>query len=202
MTLLKRSLNFHQWLEGSFSKYHSASSLPRHFIISKNNNVSRTLDGVQAMPRCSKWSNSMLGEPMFPLQRLPISKPKWNANRSVFLRWETSNTRTTLEKLEEIFQKAEGHFFCQYYDIPFDFQRDLCKRLLKKIRKWERLQAEDFDHWWPISHKLALTFKMLALGLRPLLNYIPTPEGEFVNGTMIVEKKTNNCKKSLPYQLL
>ena len=110
MTLLKRSLNFHEWLESSFSKFHSAISLPRQFIFSKNNDVAGTHDGVQAMVRCFEWSNSMLGEPMFPLQRLPISKPKWNANRSVFSRWETSSIRTTLEKSEEIFQKAEAQF--------------------------------------------------------------------------------------------
>jgi hypothetical protein len=31
----------------------------------------------------------------------------------------------------------------EYYDIPFEIQRDSWRKLLKKIRKWEKLQAED-----------------------------------------------------------
>ncbi len=182
MTLLKRSVNFHQWLESSFSKFHSSISLPRQFIFSKNSDVAGTLDGVQAMVRCSEWSNSMLGEPMFPLQRLPISKPMWNANRSVFSRWETSSTRTTLEKSEEILQKAEAQIFAkkeENYDMHFDFQRQSWTRLLKKIRKWERLQAEDYDGWWPISHEEVSTW------VATLPKLPPTREGESVNGTTI-----------------
>ena len=134
----------------------------------------------------------MLGEPMFPLQRLPTSKPKWNANRSVFSRWETSSIRTTLEKSEEIFQKAEAHFLAKNdknHDMHFDFQRQSWTRLLKKIRKWERLPAEDYDGWWPISHEEVSTW------VADLPKLPPTREGEFVNGTMIVEKKSNDCKK-------
>jgi hypothetical protein len=92
---------------------------------------------------------------MFPLQRLPNQKPRWNANRPVFSKWETSNTRTTPEKSEEIFKKAEAQIFSksgEYYDIPFDFQRDAWSKLLKRIRKWEQLKAKDFDGWWPLSN--------------------------------------------------
>ena len=83
---------------------------------------------------------------MFPLPRLPNQKPRWNANRPVFSKWETSNTRTTPEKSEEIFKKAEAQIFSksgEYYDIPFDFQRDAWSKLLKRIRKWEQLKAKE-----------------------------------------------------------
>jgi hypothetical protein len=157
MTLLKKSLDFHGWLEGAFSKHHSCISLPRQFVFSKSDNVGSIVDGVKAMVRCSEWSNSVLGEPMFPLQRLPNKKPMWNANRPVFSKWEklTPKTRTTPEKSEEIFKKAEAQIFSksgEYYDIPFDFQRDAWSKLLKRIRKWEQLKAKDFDGWWPLSY--------------------------------------------------
>ena len=71
MPLLKKSMDFRGWLEGAFSKHQSCISLPRQFIFSKNDNVGSTVDGVKAMVRCSDWSISLLGEPMFPLQRLP-----------------------------------------------------------------------------------------------------------------------------------
>jgi hypothetical protein len=61
---------------------------------------------------------------MFPLQRLPNQKPRWNANRPEFSKWETPKTRTTPEKSEEIFKKAEAQIFSksgEYYDIPFGF---------------------------------------------------------------------------------
>ena len=112
MTLLKRSWNFHEWLEGAFSKHHSSISLPRQFIFSKDISVGSTMDGVQAMVRCSEWSNSLLGEPMFPLQRIPLKKPKCNANRSVFSKWETIAIRTTIEKSEEVFLKSGGPDLC------------------------------------------------------------------------------------------
>ena len=92
---------------------------------------------------------------MLPLQRLPNQKPRWNANRPVFSKWETPKTRTTPEKSEEIFKKAEAQIFSksgEYYDIPFDFQRDAWSKLLKRIRKWEQLKAKDFDGWWPLSY--------------------------------------------------
>ena len=108
MTLLRRSLNFHKWLDGAFSKHHSSISLPHQFIFSKDHNSRSTKDGVHTTVRCYEWSNSLLGEPMFPLQRLPNSKPKRNVSRSVFSWWETSNTRTTSEKSEEILKKAEA----------------------------------------------------------------------------------------------
>jgi hypothetical protein len=71
MTLLKKSLDFHSWLEGAFAKHHSCIGLPLQFIFSKNNDVGSTADGVKAIVRCSEWSSSVLGEPTFPLQRLP-----------------------------------------------------------------------------------------------------------------------------------
>ena len=40
----------------------------------------------------------------------------------------------------------------EYYDISFDFQRDACSKLMKRIRKWEQLKAKDFDGWWPLSN--------------------------------------------------
>jgi hypothetical protein len=177
MTLLKRSLNFHEWLEGSFAKYHCSVSLPRQFIFSKEHNVGNTSDGVEAMVRCSEWSHSLLGPPMFPLQRLPTSKPRWNANRSVFSKWETLNTRTTPEKSEEIFKKAEAQIFRKsgdLFDIPFDFQRDSWKKLLQKIRKWEKLQPEDYQGWWPISHEEVITW------VSNLAKLHSTPVGKFI----------------------
>ena len=177
MTLLKRTLNFHEWLEGSFAKYHCSISLPRQFVFSKEHDAGSTSDGVQAMVRCSEWSNSVLGPPMFPLQRLPISKPRWNANRSVFSKWETINTRTTPEKSEEIFKKAEAQIFRKsgdFYDIPFDFQRDSWKKLLKQIRKWEKLQPEDYQGWWPICHEEVSTW------VSNLAKLPPTLEGKFI----------------------
>ena len=155
MTLLKKSLDFHGWLEGAFSKHHSSISLPRQFIFSKNDNVGSTAEGVMAMVRCSEWSNYVLGEPMFPLQRLPKQKPRWNANRPVFSKWETPKIRTTFEKSEEIFKKAEAQLFSksgENYDIPFEFQRHSWVKLLTRIRKWEKLRAADFDGWWPLSN--------------------------------------------------
>ena len=155
MTLLKKSLDFHSWLEGAFAKHHSCISLPRQFIFSKNDDAGSTADGVKAMVRCSEWSNSVLGEPMFPLQRIPNQKPRWNANRPVFSKWETPKTRTTIEKSEEIFKKAKAQIFSksgENYDIPFEFQRDAWVKLLKRIRKWEQLKAKDFDGWWPLSN--------------------------------------------------
>ena len=90
----------------------------------------------------------MLWEPMFPLQRLPNQKLRWNANRSVFYKWETPRTRTSPEISEEIFKKVEARIFSKiekFYDIPFDFKRDTWVTLLKKIRKWEQLKATYFD---------------------------------------------------------
>lgn len=177
MTLLKRSWNFHEWLEGAFSKHHSSISLPRQFIFSKDISAGSTMDGVQATVRCSEWSNSLLGEPMFPLQRLPLEKPKWNANRSVFSKWETRAIRTTTEKSEEIFLKAEAQIFAKnggIHDITFDFQRDSWTRLLKKIRKWEKLQASKYvEGWWPVSLQDVTTW---VSTLKPLPL---TPIGEF-----------------------
>ncbi len=98
MTLLKRSINFHQWLEGASSKHYSCISLPRQFIFSKNENGDATTDGVRSMS-------------MFTLQRLPTQKLRWNANCSVFSKWETSSTRTSPEKSEEILKKAEAQVF-------------------------------------------------------------------------------------------
>ena len=113
-------------------------------------------------------------------------------------RWETSSIRSTLEKSEEIFQKAEAQFFAkkeENHDMHIDFQRQSWTRLLKKIRKWERLPAEDYDGWWPTSHEEESTW-VAALPKLP-----PTREGEFVNGTMIVEKKTSQsiCKNRKSY---
>jgi hypothetical protein len=91
---------------------------------------------------------------MFPLQRLPIQKPRWNANRFVFSKWETPKTITAPQNSEEIFKKAEAEIFSnsgEYYNIPFFFQRDAWVDLLKGIRKWEQLKAKDFDGWWLLS---------------------------------------------------
>jgi len=179
MTLLRRSLNFHKWLDGASSKNHSSISLPRQFIFSKDHNSGSTEDGIHITVRCFEWSNSLLGEPMFPLQRLPNSKPKWNANRSVFSRWETSNTRTTSEKSEKILKKAESQIFSkngEYYDIPFEFRRDSWRRLLKKIRKWEKLEPHDYTEWWPINHEDVSTW------INTLAKLPPTQEGEFIKG--------------------
>jgi hypothetical protein len=88
--------------------------------------------------------------------------------------------------------KSRGTNFCQKeenHDMHFDFQRQSWTRLLKKIRKWERLPAEDYDGWWPISHEDVTTW------VADLPKLPPTREGEFVNGTIIVEKKSNDCKK-------
>ena len=170
MTLLKRSINFHRWLEGASSKHHSCISLPRQFVFSKNENGDATTDGVRAMVRCSEWSNSVLGEPMFPLQRLPTQKPRWNANRSVFSRWETSSTRTSTEKSEEILKKAEAQVFYkdgEHYDLPFDFQRSSWVKLLGRIRKWEKLQAGDYEGWWPITHGDVISW-VSSLSKQPL----------------------------------
>ncbi len=92
---------------------------------------------------------------MFPLHRIPNQKPRWNANRPVFSEWETPKTRNTLEESEEIFKKAEAQTFSKsgdYYDIPFEFQRDAWIKLLKRIRKWEQLKSKDFDGWWPLTN--------------------------------------------------
>ena len=64
-------------------------------------------------------------------------------------------------KSAEIFQKAEAQNFAkkdENHDMHFDFQRQSWTRLLKKIRKWERLPADDYDGWWPISHEEVSTF--------------------------------------------
>lgn len=178
MTLLKRSLNFHEWLDGSMSKYFSSISLPRQFIFSKDDNEGSTVDGVHAMVRCSEWSNSILGEAMFPLQRLPNKKPKWNANRRVFSKWEKNGsqlTRTSLEKAEDIFKKAEAQIFHRNgedYFMHFDFQRESWNRLLKKIRKWETLKEEEYEGWWPITHE-DVPIWLATLPQLPL-----TPQGE------------------------
>jgi hypothetical protein len=92
---------------------------------------------------------------MFPLQRLSNLKPRRNANRSVISKYETPKTRTTLEKSEEIFKKAEAQIFSksgEYYDISFDFQRDTWVKLLKRIHRWEQLKAKDSDGRWPLSN--------------------------------------------------
>lgn len=156
MILLKRSLNFHEWLSGALAKYHSSISQPRQFIFSKTNNGLSTPDGVQTMVRCSEWSHSPLGEPMFPLQRLPNGKPRYNANRPIFSKWETATKRTSVENSEEIFKKAEAQIFGSIGDLhemSFSFQRDAWKSLIKKLRKWEKLEAKDYDAWWPQSRQ-------------------------------------------------
>ena len=117
MTVLEKSLDFHGQLEDAFSKHHSCISFPRQFIFSKNDNVGSTIDGVNTMVRCSEWSNSLLGEPMFPLQRLTNQKPRWNANRSVFSKWETPKTRTTPENSEEIFKRRRPKSFLKVGNI-------------------------------------------------------------------------------------
>ncbi len=53
IALLKKSFNFHGWLEGAFSKHNSCISLPRQFIFSKNDNAGSTVEGVKAMFCCS-----------------------------------------------------------------------------------------------------------------------------------------------------
>jgi len=117
MTLLKTSLDFHGWLEGAFSKHHSCISLPRQFIFSKNDNDGGTVDGVKAMVRCSEWSNYVLGEPMFPLQRLPNQKPRWNANRPVFTEWESPKTRTNPEKSKRYSKRRRPKSFLKVGNI-------------------------------------------------------------------------------------
>ena len=70
-------------------------------------------------------------------------------------KWETPKTKTTPEKIEEIFKKTEAQIFSksgEYYEIPFYFQREACIKLLGKFRKWEQLKAKDFDGWWPLSN--------------------------------------------------
>ncbi len=111
MILLKRSLNFHEWLSGALAKYHSFISQPRQSFFSKANNGLITLDGVQTMVRRSEWSHSTRWEPMFPLQQLPNCKPKYNANRPIFSKWKTATTRTSVENSGEIFKKAEAQKF-------------------------------------------------------------------------------------------
>ena len=84
MTLLKKNLDFHGWLKGAFSMHHSCFSHPRQFMFSKNDNAGSTVEVVKAMARCSECTKFVLGEPLFPLQRLPNKKPRWNVNRPVF----------------------------------------------------------------------------------------------------------------------
>ncbi len=156
MALLRKSLNFHKWLDGAFSKHHSSISLPRRFIFSKNHNSGSTEDGVHTTVRCSQWINSLLGEPMFPLQRLPNSKPKWNANRSVFQGGRRPILGPRPRSPKRYSRKQRQNFFPkngEYYDILFEFQRDSWRRLLKKIRKWEKLEPHDYTKWWPMNHE-------------------------------------------------
>jgi hypothetical protein len=139
MTLLRRSLNFHNWLDGAFSKHHSSISLPRQFIFSKDHNAGSTQDGVHTTVRFSEWSNSLLGEPMFPLQRCPIqslSKTPMEAcfqggRRPILGPLSRSRKRYSRKQRRIFFQKMES----TSYDIPFEFQRDSWRRLLKKISK-------------------------------------------------------------------
>jgi hypothetical protein len=37
--------------------------------------------------------------------------------------------------------------------MSFSFQRDAWKSLIKKLRKWEKLEAKDYDAWWPQSRQ-------------------------------------------------
>ena len=130
--LLKRSLNFHEWLSGALAKYHAFISQPRQFFFSKANNGLSTLDGVQPMVRRSEWSHSTRGEPMFPLQQLPNGKPRYNANRPIFSKWQTATTRTSVEHSGEIFKKAESQNFASIGDLHemiFSFQRVTCEKL-------------------------------------------------------------------------
>jgi hypothetical protein len=93
---------------------------------------------------------------MFPLQRLPNGKPRYNANRPIFSKWETATKRTSVENSEEIFKKAEAQIFGSIGDLhemSFSFQRDAWKSLIKKLRKWEKLEAKDYDAWWPQSRQ-------------------------------------------------
>ena len=115
--LLKKSLYFHVWLSGALVKYQSSISRPRQFIFSKAINGLSTPDGVLAMIRCSEWSYSTLGEPMFPLQRLPNGKPRYNANRPIFSKWETTTTRTSVYKIPKRFSKRRKRRFLQVQEI-------------------------------------------------------------------------------------
>ena len=105
-------------------------------------------------------------------------------------RCETSNTRTTSEKSDEILKKAEAIFLSrngEYYDIPFELQRDSWRRLLKKMRQWEKLEPQDYTEWWTISHEDVSTW------VNTLAKLPPTQDGEFVKGDINVCLNLQRC---------
>jgi len=79
-----------------------------------------------------------------------LTKAGVESKSSRVFQFETPKIKTTPEKTEEIFKKAEAEIFSksgEYYNIPFDFESDAWVKLLKMIRKWEQLKAKDFDGW-------------------------------------------------------
>ena len=149
--LLKRSLNIHEFLEGCLAKHQDGMSLPRQFNYFKDPaTTGTTSDGVGTSVTCSEWSNSEVGDPQFPLQRMPSVIPNWNANRRVFSKWETRTQRTTDDVSDKILVSAES----QIMDLEIlDFQRNSWKSFLGRIRRWENLEAVEYPGWWPLTNK-------------------------------------------------
>ena len=61
-----------------------------------------------------------------------------------------------------------------YLISPLTFKEILGRNFLKKIRKWEKLQPEDYQGWWPISHEEVSTW------VSNLAKLPPTLEGKFI----------------------
>ena len=163
MALLKRSLNFHQWLDGAVSKHHSFIRIPRHFIFSKIHNAGSTL--VHAIMGCSEWSNLLFEEEMFSL---PPSRPKWDANRSVSLGgrhqirgpYPRSRRRCSIKQSERFSQAMENNMI-----FPLSSKGIRGENYLKRC-----VSGKSFRPKIIRSGGRYLTH-MLALGFRPLLNF-------------------------------
>ena len=175
MILLKRTLNVKEWLDEHLAKFQDGMSLARQFVYSKNHDGSGSTEGgVTASVRCSEWSSSEMGEPQFPLQSLPSRVPQWNTNRQVFSKWETRTTRTD--------PKIADNHLCsaitQIEDLDLmDFQHASWRAVFKRIRKWEKFTAFDYDGPWPLTAddvtKWVSTFdiKSTTKQVRPNLDY-------------------------------
>ena len=58
---------------------------------------------------------------------------------------------------------------------------------MKKVRKWEKLEIQDYTEWWPISHKDVSTW------VNTLAKLSPTHDGEFVKGDINVCLHLQRC---------
>ncbi len=128
---------------------------------------------------------------MFPLQRLPNSNPIsgktieacfQDGRRPILGPRPKSRKRYSRKQRRSFFQKNG-----EYYDIPFEFQRDSWRKLLKKIRKWEKLEPQDYMEWWPISHEVVSTW------FNTLAKLPPTQDGESVKGDINVCLHLQRC---------